>query len=187
MPGCFQPFYKKKYFPNADHEKDLNLSAELKRIGAPNDLRRKVVKLVNTEQSLRSNSATISHMSNVNDNNAKSECISDPEICALLDSQSVEQIVDYFRPVMRTVLKEVHMLPDWDTGHLAETLGVKEQDLADILEGKSTNNELSCMLRILASLKWAATHSTLFSGVQKYLLLCNNGNSKLEFKIILEA
>ena len=106
-------------------------------------------------------------MSQVNTNNAKSECISDPEICALLDSQSVEQIVDYFRPVMRTVLKEVHMLPDWDTGHLAETLGVKEQDLADILEGKSTNNELSCMLRILASLEWAATHSTLFSGVQK--------------------
>ena len=33
----------------------------------------------------------------------------------------------------------------------------------------------------MASLKWAATHSTLFSGVQKYLLPYNNGNSKLEF------
>ena len=37
------------------------------------------------------------------------------------------------------------------------------------------------MLRILASVKWAATHSTLFSGVQKYLLPYNNGSSKLEF------
>ena len=120
-------------------------------------------------------------MSIVNDKNAKSESISDKDICALFGSQSIAQIVDYFRPVMRTVLKEVHMLPDWDTGHLAETLGVKEQDLADILECKSTNNELSCMLQILASLKWAATHSTLFSGVQKYLLPYNNGNSKLEF------
>ena len=63
-----------------------------------------------------------------------------------LDSQSVKQITDYFRPAIRTVLQEVHMCPEWDTGHLAETLGIKKQDLADILEGKSTNNELPCML-----------------------------------------
>ena len=76
-------------------------------------------------------------MSPVNTNNANSECISNPEICALLDSQSVKQITDYFRPAIRTVLQEVHMCPEWDTGHLAKTLGIKKQDLADILVGKS--------------------------------------------------
>ena len=97
-------------------------------------------KLLDTEQPLSSTSDSVSDMSQVNTDNAKSECISDPEICALLDSQSVKQIAEYFRPAIRTVLQEVHMCPDWDTSNLADTLGIKKQDMADILEGKSTKN-----------------------------------------------
>ena len=53
--------------------------------------------------------------------------------------------------------------------------------MTDILEGKHTQNVLPCILRILASLKWAMSHSTLFSGERKYILPYNSGKAKLEF------
>ena len=97
-------------------------------------------KLLNKEQTLGSTSDSVSDMSQVNTDNAKYECISDHEICTLLDGKSVYELVDHFRPAIQTMLREVHMCPDWDSSNLADTLGIKKQDMTDILEGKSTKN-----------------------------------------------
>ena len=107
--------------------------------------------------------------------------MTDTEICALTDKQSIQQVIDHFRPAIRTVLQEIDMCPDWDTSSLADTLGISRQDMTDILEGKHTQNVLPCILRILASLNWAISHSTLFSGERKYILPYHNGTAKLEF------
>ena len=65
-------------------------------------------KLLDTEQPLSSTSDSVSDMSQVNTDNAKSECISDPEICALLDSQSVKQKIPqsgvYLKPSVMLTL-----------------------------------------------------------------------------------
>ena len=50
-----------------------------------------------------------------------------------------------------------------------------------ILEGKHSQNVMPCFLRILASIYWAMTQSTLFSGARKYILPFNSGTAKLEF------
>ena len=61
----FSAVLEKKYFPKTEKEKDINLSAELERINAPDDLKKKVTKLLGTGQARCSNSAQVSNMSGV--------------------------------------------------------------------------------------------------------------------------
>ena len=137
-----------------------------------------------TERPQSSCSDKIPDQSQVNKNKENTELLTDTEICALTDKQSIQQVIDHFRPAIRTVLQEIDMCPDWDTSSLADTLGISRQDMTDILEGKHTQNVLPCFLRILASLNWAMSHSTLFSGERKYILPYNNSTAKLEFFIV---
>ena len=132
----FSAVLEKKYFPKTQKEKDINLSAELERINAPDDLKRKVAKLLGTEQTRCSSSAQVSNMSGVNTkslsterpqsscsdrisdmskvnkNKENTELLTDTEICALTDKQSIQQVIDHFRPAIRTVLQEIDMCPD---------------------------------------------------------------------------
>ena len=64
---------------------------------------------------------------------------------------------------------------------MADTLGISKADLKDMLEGKHSRAMMPCFLRILASIYWAMTKSTLFTGASKYILPFNNGKAKLEF------
>ena len=73
------------------------------------------------------------------------------------------------------------MCKDWDTNSLADTLGFSRTDMKAILEGKHSQNVMPCFLRSLASLNWAMTQSTLFSGDRKYILPFNSGTAKIEF------
>ena len=69
----FSAVLEKKYFPKTQKEKDINLSAELERINAPDDLKKKVTKLLGTEQTRCSISAQVSNMSVVNTKSLSTE------------------------------------------------------------------------------------------------------------------
>ena len=138
-----------------------------------------------TEQPLSSCTDKITDKSEVNTelltDTKNTELLTDTEICALMDKKSIKQVINQFTPLIQAVLQNIDMCKDWDTNSLADTLGFSRTDMKDILEGKHSQNVMPCFLRILASVYWAMTQSTLFSGARKYILPFNSGTAKLEF------
>ena len=62
-------------------------------------------KSLSTERPQSSCSDKIPDMSQVNKNRENTELLTDTEICALTDKQSIQQVIDHFRPAIRTVLR----------------------------------------------------------------------------------
>ena len=64
---------------------------------------------------------------------------------------------------------------------MAAKLGISMSDLEDLCAGKQTPATLPLFMKIMASIYWAMSHSTLLTGESKFLLPFNNGCVKLDF------
>ena len=89
------------------------------------------------------------------------ELLTDTDICALMDTKNIQQLINHFTPLIKAVLQNIDMCQDWDTKNMADTLGISRQDLKDILEGKHSQNVMPCFLKILANLNWAIAEQNL--------------------------
>ena len=107
--------------------------------------------------------------------------LTEHEICSVFGEQSLKNIIQQFSPLISEVFQNFESFKAGNTASMANKLGVSLSDLQDLFRGKQTTATIPIFMKLIASIYWAMSHSSLLSGESKFLLPFNNGKSKLQF------
>ena len=196
-----------KYYPQSVSDEEINISSELDKINAPSELRNKIndlliskqkrtsnVSMLQSTELLNSSATPVTNIPEVRAGLLRDDKLSrnlaetndilgltEHEICSVFGEQSLKNIIQQFSPLISEVFKNFESFKAGNTASMANKLGVSLSDLQDLFRGKQTTATLPIFMKLIASIYWAMSHSSLLSGESKFLLPFNNGKSKLQF------